>query len=315
MSSTTKLPPSERDLEIYEAVHIAGCSTRSLAAKYRISQPRVRQIVRRVVEWLAEVLPPQTEVSKEKETHLARQIAADRFQFQLEEATRYWRKTKETKYASLRIRLTTAQARLGVVGGRLSALVPDEANDSVGWDKAASAADGPPTAEPGITDLVPNLVPSVPAWNALPRESSLAAASTNTASSNHPNDNLVPTFPAANRPTQESSRAAAPTNIAPPNHPLRDFSPHSETPTPLQSHATALATKNPTAPIPYDSAITNEPTPQSTLIPTSKPLLTSPSDSPVTQIKLAPYEPGITISVPQAPVASPSIPVPRALSP
>ena len=89
MSTTLKLPPTDRDFEIYDAVHIAGCSTYSQADKHQISQTRVRQIVRRVIEWLGEVLPPQTKVAKEQETHLARQIAADRFQRQYEQMTTF----------------------------------------------------------------------------------------------------------------------------------------------------------------------------------------------------------------------------------
>src|SRR5947209_6315992 len=80
-----KLPPTDRDFEIYEAIHVAGLSTYCQANKFKISQTRVRQIVRRVVEWLGEVLPPQTKVAKEQETHLARQIAADRFQHQYQQ--------------------------------------------------------------------------------------------------------------------------------------------------------------------------------------------------------------------------------------
>jgi hypothetical protein len=178
------LPPSERDFAIYHAVQIAGSSTRSQADLHEISQTRVRQIVRRVVEWLGQVLPPQAKIAKEQEIHLARQIAADRFQFQLEEVTESWRATNEIKYASLRIRLTTAQARLGAVGGRLDGLAADAIEglpvpvwsdtsaasqeskataDPVGWDKAASAADGPP----------PDLVTRVHPGNALTRSSSL----------------------------------------------------------------------------------------------------------------------------------------------
>src|ERR1044072_7084219 len=112
-----KLPPSELDFEIYEAVQIRNSSTHIQAQKWEISQTRVRQIVRRVVEWLAEVLPPQTKIAREQEIHLARQIAADRFQRQLEEAERFWTHTQDLKYAGLRTRVTTAQARLGVVSG------------------------------------------------------------------------------------------------------------------------------------------------------------------------------------------------------
>src|SRR5947209_9792905 len=120
-----KLPPSDRDFEIYEAVHIQNRSTWLLADRYNLSQTRVRQIIRRVVEWLGEVLPPQAQVAKEQELYLARQIAADRFQHQLEEITTLWEETRESKYAGIRIRLTTAQARLGVVGGVAAGLMAD----------------------------------------------------------------------------------------------------------------------------------------------------------------------------------------------
>ena len=55
----------------------------------------------------------------------ARQIAADRFQYQLEEITTLWDRTKDTKYAGIRIRLTTAQARVGVVSGTIGGLAAD----------------------------------------------------------------------------------------------------------------------------------------------------------------------------------------------
>src|SRR6266576_1976414 len=103
LQPSRKLPPTDRDFEIYEAVHLTGCSTYMLADRYNISQTRVRQIIRRVVEWLGEVLPPQTKVAKEQETRLARQIAAGRFQHQFEEATRFFDMTQEMKYAGLRL--------------------------------------------------------------------------------------------------------------------------------------------------------------------------------------------------------------------
>src|SRR5436190_21736683 len=160
-----KLPPTDRDFDIYDAVHIACSSTRTQADLHHISQTRVRQIVRRVVEWLGEVLPPQAKVAKEQETHLARQIAADRFQRQLEQMTTLWDATQETKYASIRIRLTTAQARLGVVGGLIDGLAADAIEglpvptwqapaDSVG-QTALSAADPDAPAEPTPKSLFP----------------------------------------------------------------------------------------------------------------------------------------------------------------
>src|SRR5882724_12832693 len=153
VSPSQKLPPTDRDFEIYDAIHIAGLSTRCQADKWEISQTRVRQIVRRVVEWMGEVLPPQTRVAKEQETHLARQIAADRFQHQLEEMTTFWDMTRESKYAGLRMRITTAQARLGAVGGLLGGLAADaiEGIPVPVWQAApedASQREGEAPAEP-----------------------------------------------------------------------------------------------------------------------------------------------------------------------
>ena len=46
LQPSRKLPPTDRDFEIYEAVHIRHQSTWLLADRHRISQTRVRQIVR-----------------------------------------------------------------------------------------------------------------------------------------------------------------------------------------------------------------------------------------------------------------------------
>ena len=47
LQPSRKLPPTDRDFEIYEAVHIRHQSTWLLADRHRISQTRVRQIIRR----------------------------------------------------------------------------------------------------------------------------------------------------------------------------------------------------------------------------------------------------------------------------
>ena len=158
MSTTFKLPPTERDFEIYEAVHVGGCSTWSQADKYQISQTRVRQVIRRVVEWLGEVLPPQTKVAREQETHLARQIAANRFQHQYEQMTRFWDMTQESKYAGIRMRITTAQARLGAVGGIIDGLAADaiEGIPVPAWvPQAEPDREGEAPAEPARKNLLP----------------------------------------------------------------------------------------------------------------------------------------------------------------
>jgi hypothetical protein len=161
-----KLPPSERDFEIYDAVHISGCSTYAAARKHEISQTRVRQIIRRVVEWLGEVLPPQTKVAREQEIHLARQIAAGRYQSQFEQATTFWNETQQSKYASLRLRITTAQARLGVVGGIIDGLAADaiEGIPVPAWQahQEGEAQEGEAPAEPVARDFPSAIAASEP---------------------------------------------------------------------------------------------------------------------------------------------------------
>jgi hypothetical protein len=78
-----------------------------------------------VIQWLGEVIPPQAKVAKEQQSHLARQIAADRFNLQYAEASTSWYQSGELKFAGLRIRLTHAQARLGVPGNLIGGLAAD----------------------------------------------------------------------------------------------------------------------------------------------------------------------------------------------
>src|SRR5436189_2109499 len=159
MSESRKLPPTDRDFEIYEAVHLTGCSTYMLADRYNISQTRVRQIIRRAVEWLGEVLPPQAKVAKEQEIRLARQIAADRFQLQFERLTDLWNETQDAKYFSLRIRLTTAQARLGAVGGVAAGLAADAIE---GIPVPAYQPPAEPSVGRGSPDPAPSLTEGFP---------------------------------------------------------------------------------------------------------------------------------------------------------
>jgi hypothetical protein len=199
MSPNGKLPPSERDFNIYEAAHVAQRSTRFLAHQYGISQTRVRQIVGRVVQWLAEVRPPKADIDKEKEVYLARQIAADRFQHQLEETTELWHNTRDTRYAGLRIRLTLAQARLGVVGGLLGCLAADAIE---GPEPLAETLPSNPQSEicNPQSSVPPSLPPSLHPSPCLPLSPS--------ASSPPPPRDYSPTQP----PTEQPATNPAPTS-------------------------------------------------------------------------------------------------------
>src|SRR5439155_4953751 len=82
-----------------------------------------------------------------------------RFQHQLEEATAFWNEARELKYAGLRIRLTTAQARLGVVAGMIDGLAADaiEGIPVPVWQapaEAEAAAEPNSTSDPSKADEI-----------------------------------------------------------------------------------------------------------------------------------------------------------------
>ncbi len=72
------LPPSERDLEIYEAVVIEGETTRSAANAFELSQTRIVQICERVAEWVAGTLPETPRLSRRARLRLASHVAEGR---------------------------------------------------------------------------------------------------------------------------------------------------------------------------------------------------------------------------------------------
>lgn len=49
--------PSDRDLQIYESAVFAGRSQRDVAKEFRVSQPRVNQILKEIAAWMADNTP------------------------------------------------------------------------------------------------------------------------------------------------------------------------------------------------------------------------------------------------------------------
>jgi hypothetical protein len=125
MTATFRLPPTDRDFEIYQAVQIDGQTTRAAAETHNLSQTRIRQVVCRVIEWIAETLPAETDLGQAKAVQLARHIAADRFQSYLEQAMDLWRKEASPKHMGTLLRITFAQVRLGLVSGQIGGLIAD----------------------------------------------------------------------------------------------------------------------------------------------------------------------------------------------
>ena len=101
MNAELRLPPSVRDFRVFHDVKILGCSTWREAQVFKISQTRVRQIVCRVSQWLADNLPEQTDLEREKEVRLAQQVAAERLQQMYHETMDLWRETHDSKYLGM----------------------------------------------------------------------------------------------------------------------------------------------------------------------------------------------------------------------
>ena len=119
------LPPSARDFLAYQRLVIDQASTRTVAGELKISQTRVRQVVRRVTDWLLQNLPPTDQNDQAALLRLAQHIAADRLERYLHEANEAWRQTMETRYASLTLRLLLAQSKFPALSGNLEALAMD----------------------------------------------------------------------------------------------------------------------------------------------------------------------------------------------
>jgi hypothetical protein len=125
MSAAFRLPPSERDFEVFFRVAFYSVSTRQVAEMFEISQTRVRQLVTLVGDWVAENLPDVGEADLQKQVRLAQHVAANRLEHQYEEAMNRWNAEGDPKHLRQATRIALAQARLGVVAGRVHALAAD----------------------------------------------------------------------------------------------------------------------------------------------------------------------------------------------
>jgi hypothetical protein len=170
MSVSFPLPPTSRDLLVYERITVDCVSTREVAAALGISQTRVRQIVKKVLHWLAQTLPADSDLDKEAALRVAQHIAADRLQRYLIEADRLWKQTLQAKYANLCFRIITAQSKIPAFPGDLEALAADAiergADIPVCQDgETERQSDG---GTQGKTNVSPSLPPSVPPSSASP---------------------------------------------------------------------------------------------------------------------------------------------------
>ena len=125
MATKFRFPPSARDFALQRAISFEGLSTWQAAARFGISQPRVRQILQRVADWTAEALPPQMEAEAAARLRYAEHLAADRLEHHYQETMSQWRATHQTRFLMQAMRIALAAGKLPAASGVIEALAAD----------------------------------------------------------------------------------------------------------------------------------------------------------------------------------------------
>jgi len=259
MSVALPLPPTSRDLLVYERITVDCASTREVAAALGISQTRVRQIVKKVLHWLAQTLPDSSDLDEAAALRVAQHIAADRLQRYLVEANQLWEHTGETRYMGLCIRILTAQSKIPAFPGELDTL-------------AADAIEGPLEDEG-----------CAPPTNAFSREQTCSRAGDTSEASSTVTSSGPSLVPAKNTSQAPSVRDCSPK----PTSPASDAPPQASQPSPSSSPPAPSADLPPTK-----SAA------RKAFLAPAHPLA-APGDEPaVTEIKITPQELGFTTTKP-----------------
>jgi hypothetical protein len=247
MTTSLRSPPSERDLEIYQQITMRGLSTRLVADDHEISQTRVRQIVRRVLDWVAATLPEQPETDARRELRLAQHIAADRLQESYCELMSQWRHKHEPRIFGQLLRVTLAASRVSALPGTIDGLIAD-------------AIEGP------LPDCGADVSPASE-WNRTLEqapEAEIASTRTGNVDQEYGRPDAYPTPP-----------------------PLRDCSPEPAAGPPTNRNVELAVAATAVANSDYNANQPPAARPAKPSNSTAKPLLTSPSRHSVTQVRVA----------------------------
>jgi hypothetical protein len=173
------LPPSERDLEIFERVVVEAATTRQAAHEFELSQTRIVQIRDRVAAWIASTLPELPGLSPRQRLRLAAHTAEARLDhlyslaltaFQASQGTETIVRTSDhgettitrnchgdIKYLSLASRLAErkyAVAMRGIQGAREVEKWSEAERDGESQREGAASREGEAPAEPRVPSHV-----------------------------------------------------------------------------------------------------------------------------------------------------------------
>jgi hypothetical protein len=156
--TAAKLPPSERDFQVFRFVRVETNSTRAAAQVFEISQTRVRQVVSRVVEYLLAVAREGLEEDEEEQAgslSVAEQIARMQLEHLYSQAMQSWNDSQRPNglgQASLgQTRYLSLAARISLLMSKVPMHAPPRSREDVEeeeFDVRSSAAPEPaPPAE------------------------------------------------------------------------------------------------------------------------------------------------------------------------
>ena len=125
MTASFRLPPSERDFEVFFKVMFHSVSTWQAAKAFNISQSRVRQVVALVGDWVADHLPDVGEADHSEANAAGSARRRQSAGGSIRTGDDLVERRNEPKHLRQATRIALAQARLGLVAGRVHALAAD----------------------------------------------------------------------------------------------------------------------------------------------------------------------------------------------
>jgi len=153
-SPPNKLPPSQRDFEVYRFVKIEHHSTRQAAGQFNISQSRVRQVLAAIVEYLVDTVPVDEEGKCVERLQVAEQLAREQLEFLYGQAIEWWQHSvhdwrsgsalPKPSYLALAARITMCMSRVPVHAPPRWSAEGDE-RDELGGLAEVPEASGTPT--------------------------------------------------------------------------------------------------------------------------------------------------------------------------
>jgi hypothetical protein len=185
-SSLPEMPPSGRDLAVYEFVAAQSKTTREAAEAFGISQTRVRQVLAKVVEFLVEAVPGDDgEHTEEQKLVAAQRLANMRLDYLSGESLSEWRRSREATsgpvplgkvcYLNQAVRIAVAAARLPLRG--LSLKTTQASSQEPPTPPARDCSRNEPPRDP-ITEVrvTPSATTINPVESWVPRDEAVLAA-------------------------------------------------------------------------------------------------------------------------------------------